>query len=213
MSTWFAGTTRDITWQDFADTSSVKIELSRNDGTAWSTLDTGVANNDTFDYINTYPWVVTGPSSSQCKFQITSEQIPEDYATSSLFEISTDSKNYFSASSAAQGVSIISTIDGTALIEAIQSHYADTYFDATSKLSRVIVYYTQESGRQVKKIVHKGSPLTGTVSWGPYSLDGTWEKSRISVFDPDGATHELPRYYIGTAEDIVQVDGTMFFNV
>ena len=124
------------------------------------------------------------------------------------------SLSYFSANNVLDGTSVVSYINWTDLVTAIQNDYVDTYFDSTSKITRADVYYYQQpDGRQVKQIRHTGSFLTGNVSWSSFARDGTWAKNRIMVYNHDGATHNLTRAAIGTSEDIVHSDGTMILNI
>ena len=120
--------------------------------------------------------------------------------------------NTFNTGSVTTDVDATSTIDSSALVTAIQNKGADTYFDTTSELGKVYVYYTHEDGRQEKKLIHEGSPLTATVSWSQYARDGTWEKSQVKAFDHDGATTFLYRADIGTSEDLTHSDGTTTLN-
>ena len=61
---WFVSSTQDITWSSTNTSGSVKIELSRDNGTTWeiltaSTTDTG-----------SWAWTVTGPASDLCLVRI-----------------------------------------------------------------------------------------------------------------------------------------------
>lgn len=122
------------------------------------------------------------------------------------------SKSFFSSESILDNNFITSYVDASALVTAIQNHSTDYYFDSTAKIVKAAVYYTHEGNRQVKKILHEGTPLTGNTSWSSFARDGTWAKSRILVHNHEGATHDLPRSAIGTAEDITHSDGTMILN-
>ena len=123
------------------------------------------------------------------------------------------SLNYFDQASVTSGQTATSTIDKADLVTAIQNDSADTYFDSTSKIGKVYVYYDHEDGSQQKKIVHEGSSLEGTVSWSTFARDGTWEKSTIKAFDHDGAVDLLYRASIGSSEDLTHSDGTTNLNV
>jgi hypothetical protein len=65
---WYMGDYNDIIWDSFgADIGSyVKIEISRDGGSTWSTI-TGSTSND-----GRYTWTVTGPISNQCRIRVTS---------------------------------------------------------------------------------------------------------------------------------------------
>jgi hypothetical protein len=62
---WVAGETEDVTWSG-VNVNNVKIELSTNDGTDWSTIVESTPNT------GTYAWVVTAQDSSdECLIRIT----------------------------------------------------------------------------------------------------------------------------------------------
>lgn len=113
------------------------------------------------------------------------------------------SLSYFNQSSVGDGTSVTSYCDSSAIITAIQSNVADTYFDSTSELSKVDVFYTHEDGRQKKRVTHRvdGTNITGSVLWAPGARDGLWQKSRIIAYDANNAQQELTRSVIGTGED------------
>lgn len=120
--------------------------------------------------------------------------------------------SYFSTSPVADNTSATSIINPTALISAIQTaHPGDIYFDTTSELGPVYVYYTHTSGRQQKKVIHD---LTrqAQVQWSNYAQDGTWEKTKIKAFDRDGASIILERSDIGASEDLTHSGGLIYLN-
>ena len=123
------------------------------------------------------------------------------------------SLNYFSDATVSDGTYVTSTLDTSALVSAIQAYSPDTYFDATSKIGEVFVYYTHEDNRQVKRIIHDATAHQGSVYWSTNARDGTWQKNRILAFDTDGAQRELPRSAIGTAEDATHTSGKIYLNV
>jgi hypothetical protein len=62
---WIVGETKEITWTDI-NVYDVKIELSEDDGTSWSTIVESTPN------IGTYSWVVESTvSSTECLIRIT----------------------------------------------------------------------------------------------------------------------------------------------
>jgi len=109
------------------------------------------------------------------------------------WKIVATSIGYFSSGSVVDNNLITSYVDASALVTAIQNHSTDLYFDTTAEIVKAAVYYTHSDNRQVKKILHEGTPLTGTTSWSSFARDGTWAKSRILVHNHEGATHDLPR--------------------
>jgi hypothetical protein len=121
--------------------------------------------------------------------------------------------SYFNVASAPNNTSVTSTIDSSALITRIQSVYpGDTYFDTTSEMGPVYVYYTHFAGRQQKRLVHDLINHQAPVQWSSYAQDGTWEKTKIKAFDKDGAFVYLNRPDIGTGEDLTHSDGTIYLN-
>jgi hypothetical protein len=63
---WIIGSTRAITWTSSGITGYVKIELSRNGGTSWTTLLSGTFND------GLQSWRVTRPATTQALIRITS---------------------------------------------------------------------------------------------------------------------------------------------
>lgn len=121
--------------------------------------------------------------------------------------------SYFSDSTVADGTYVTSYINRVDLVTAIQSDSTDTYFDSTSEIYKVYVYYTHEEGRQVKKIVHDGTNLSGQVLWSSNAKDGTWQKTKIIAFDEEMAQYELNRIKIGSEEDLTHSDGVITLNI
>jgi photosystem II stability/assembly factor-like uncharacterized protein len=76
------GTTKDITWDFEGFTGMIKIELSRNNGTTYSSLANSVDVNT-----STYSWSVDEPESDSCKIKITSLDDPLTYGISGLFKV------------------------------------------------------------------------------------------------------------------------------
>ena len=121
--------------------------------------------------------------------------------------------SYFSSSTVVDGTAATSIITPSYLVSKIQASATDPYFDSTSKIDKVLVYYTSSDGRQTKRVIHSAPALTGTVTWHPFIAgDGTWSKSQVKVYDPDGAMHVVPRAIIGSGEDLTHSDGTMNLN-
>lgn len=75
---WSIGSSRTIRWSSNT-ASDVKIEVSRNGGTSWSTVANNVINTGTYD------WTVSSPASENAKIRITS------LANSSIRDISNNS--------------------------------------------------------------------------------------------------------------------------
>jgi hypothetical protein len=64
MATWTIGTTETITWSMPDVLSDVKIELSRDNGDTWETIDNSATNDGSYD------WVVTGSATSQALIKV-----------------------------------------------------------------------------------------------------------------------------------------------
>lgn len=121
--------------------------------------------------------------------------------------------SYFSTSPVADNTSVTSTINHTELIAAIQTAFpGDIYFDTTSELGPVYVYYMHSAGRQQKRVVHDSENHQAQVQWGVYAQDGTWEKIKIKAFDKDGAVVILNRSNIGASEDLTHSGGQIYLN-
>jgi hypothetical protein len=69
LTTWTTSTVRRISWyQNMGSSSYVKIEISRNGGTSWETINPSIKNNAaTSGY---YDWTVSGPASSQALVRV-----------------------------------------------------------------------------------------------------------------------------------------------
>jgi hypothetical protein len=76
--TWYAGDTNTITWSSSNAGSDVKIEVSRDGGSTWSSI-TGSTPN-----VGSYAWTVTSPTSSACRIRITSISYPSATDMSSV---------------------------------------------------------------------------------------------------------------------------------
>jgi hypothetical protein len=123
------------------------------------------------------------------------------------------SLSYFASSSVSDGVPVSSYINRQALVDLIQANYSDTYFDSTDEIGKVYVYYTHVDGRQVKKIVHDGTDLSGSVLWTSNARDGAWQKTMVKAFDKDGAERDMTRALIGTGEDATHTSGVTYLNI
>ena len=121
--------------------------------------------------------------------------------------------NSFTQSTVSVDSTAVSNISRVALVAKIQAATGgDTYFDSTSKLGKVCVYYTHQDGREVKILTHTGLSLTGLIAWSDDAKDGTWQKNLVRVFDHDGAEVILNRLDIGTNEDLTKSGSTINLN-
>jgi hypothetical protein len=84
---WVIGQSVSITWSatDWVDPDlsplTVKIELSRDNGSTWSTLAAGAPNT------GTYTWTVTTPAATQCKIRLSDPDASSVNWTSTAFAI------------------------------------------------------------------------------------------------------------------------------
>jgi hypothetical protein len=63
---WSPGSTKTITWtSNLGPQATVKLEVSRNSGSTWSTIATNVAN------AGAYNWIVTGPNTNKARVRVT----------------------------------------------------------------------------------------------------------------------------------------------
>lgn len=69
--TWYVGDTNDITWTSGGAEKYVKIEISRNSGSTWSTITSSTLN------VGLYNWIVTGPASNQCMIRISDSSLSD----------------------------------------------------------------------------------------------------------------------------------------
>ena len=74
--TWTIGTTPTIQWTSSGVSGNVKIELSRDGGTSWTTLFSSTANDGTEN------WQVTSPGTTQARIRISSVTAPSIIDTS-----------------------------------------------------------------------------------------------------------------------------------
>ena len=68
--TWYTGDTNNINWTSSNAGPDVKIELSHDGGSTWSTITSSTPN------VGSYAWTVTSPASSACRIRITSISYP-----------------------------------------------------------------------------------------------------------------------------------------
>ncbi len=122
--------------------------------------------------------------------------------------------SYFDSTSVIDGSDATSVINLALLSSTIQLYYPEEdYFDSTAKIGTVYVYYTHQDGRQKKKLVHSSSTHQCVVNWDPSARDGTWMKTGLKVFNPDGAYVMLGRSVLVNPEDLYHASGAMQLNV
>jgi len=78
------GVTKQITWNWTGVSGTVKIELSTNGGTTWSSINANVVNQNG---LNSYSWQPGNTPSNNCRIKITSNEYPAISATSNVFVI------------------------------------------------------------------------------------------------------------------------------
>lgn len=67
--TWSINSAHNITWNSVAAGSTIRIEVSRDGGSTWSTLTNGTPNN------GSYSWSVTGPTTTQARVRVSSVSV------------------------------------------------------------------------------------------------------------------------------------------
>jgi hypothetical protein len=68
--TWPLASSQAIQWTSSGVSGNVKIELSRNGGTTWTTLISSTPND------GTHPWTVTAPVTTQARLRVSSVSNP-----------------------------------------------------------------------------------------------------------------------------------------
>ena len=79
------GTTFNITW-DSVITDDVKIQLTTDDGTSWTTITDSVDSSNTTDWEN-FPWLVPDQPSTTCRIRVSDYNAPATFDESETFEI------------------------------------------------------------------------------------------------------------------------------
>ena len=83
---WAAGSARSITWtHNLGLGSSVRLELSRDNGGTWQTIASSVQNTTATS--GTYPWVVSGPTTSAARVRVASLDTPATDISNAAFSI------------------------------------------------------------------------------------------------------------------------------
>jgi M6 family metalloprotease-like protein len=80
--TWFAGTTKPITWVARNSTGTVNIEFSSDGGNNWQTIATGAHNNGSYNWTN-----LPAVTSAQCYIRITHNASGHTDTSLQAFEI------------------------------------------------------------------------------------------------------------------------------
>jgi hypothetical protein len=80
---WPVGSVKNITWISFSTSGTVKIELSRNNGSSWEIIAASVPDNHVF------PWTVTEPGSQVCLVKISDAVTGESDQSNGIFAITT----------------------------------------------------------------------------------------------------------------------------
>jgi hypothetical protein len=66
---WTAGSSHAITWShNLGTAASIKIDVSRDSGSTWSTIEAAAANGDT---MGTFNWTVNGPTTTHARVRVT----------------------------------------------------------------------------------------------------------------------------------------------
>ena len=81
-ASWTIGTAKTITWtSNLPPTGTVRVELSRNNGTSYTTLAASAPNSGSF------AWTATGPSTTSARVRLTANGTPSATAVSGTFSL------------------------------------------------------------------------------------------------------------------------------
>jgi len=77
---WTVGSSQTIRWTTSGSCPMVKVELSTNNGSSWSTITAETANS------GTHPWTVPGSISSQCRIRVSdsTDGVPADMSNNAF---------------------------------------------------------------------------------------------------------------------------------
>lgn len=165
---WYIGDSYNITWTSSFIESDVKIEISRDGGSTWSTITSSTPND------NSYEWLVTYPSSDACRIRITStdypfisDMTPSDFIISSPFMISC-------------------IPDATTIPRGGILSYTGTITNNTDKSTTVLfaTTVTLPNGNRYPSSSYLDGPLT--VSLGPYESKSGHRSHMIPLNAPLG---------------------------
>ena len=78
---WEVSSTLSVGWNSIGNVGNVKIEISRNNGSSWSTIIASTPNDGSQD------WIVQMPRSTQCRIRVSDVQTPAVSGVSGTFTI------------------------------------------------------------------------------------------------------------------------------
>jgi hypothetical protein len=142
---WQSGTTKNITWSNSGSVSNIKIELSTNGGTNWSTI-----TASTPAAAGTYSWVVINSPTDEALIRLS------DAASSSA--IKDQSTNQFSISSLA----LVYPAGGNDLQAG--SSYNLTW-TASTNIENVSLHYSSNNGSTWNTIIASATASAGSYNW------------------------------------------------
>jgi hypothetical protein len=99
--------------------------------------------------------------------------------------------NTFIPFPARDGTQVISTINAATLMPMLSED--SIYFATINDVYKVYLYFTDQDGRQLKRIIHDGTALSGPAIWTSVAKAGIWQLEKIKVFDREGALHSFGR--------------------
>jgi hypothetical protein len=160
---WAVSSAHNITWTSVGVGSSVKIELSRDSGTTWTTIASPVPDT------GSYAWTVSGPFTTNARVRITSLNNPGVSGTSAAdFNI---------------GQNIIVTSPNGGEIWSVLGTPQDITWTSASFLGPVKIELSRDSGITWNTIASP-VPNTGSYSWAVH-FPTTHARIRVSsIFFP-----------------------------
>ena len=118
---WTINSNKNITWS-FKNITNVKIELSRDNGSTWEVLETGIMAQS-----GSYQWTVSGNPSSTCKIRLSDSNRPQINDTSDTFEIIlpevTITHTPITSAPELQALTFTVTVTGTSAIQSVNLYY------------------------------------------------------------------------------------------
>ena len=179
----YISSTVNLTWtaSDNVGVTNVDLTLSRDGGTTWETVATGVANS------GTYPWTVTGPQTSNALLHVTAHDAAGNNGngqSAAVFSISLDATptlvSEFVASTIADGIQLRWQVAEPGMFSNVTISRAPSAVGPWTQLSAVP---THDGNAFV--VVDNGVTMGETYS---YRLQGTTSRGVVTTLGQISAT-------------------------
>ncbi|MGE5340786.1 MAG: Ig-like domain-containing protein [Candidatus Omnitrophota bacterium] len=144
--TWVIGSSHSITWTSIHLTGNIKIELSIDNGSSWTTLTASTANT------GSYAWTVPDTPSSQCKVRISDAETGSPSDISDVFAI---------IAASTPSVTVISPNGGETWT--VGSSHTITW-SSTGSIDNVKIELTTDNGSSWTPIT-SSTPNNGAYNW------------------------------------------------